>query len=71
MYSYKDKNDKNDENERDYQGNYKITIKQTYFLYTVCGLLTILFLLGCYVILAIIFETFLSLFEFIKMLTMP
>ncbi len=55
MYSSKD--------ERDSMGNYKLTLSEKCFLYTVCGMLFLLFLLGCYVIIAIIFETFLAIIK--------
>ena len=67
MYSSKNINIENIEYERDSMGNYKLTLSEKCFLYTVCGMLSILFFLGCFVILAIIFETFMALFGFIKM----
>jgi hypothetical protein len=69
MYSSKNINDeKNYIDERDYMGNYKLTLAQNCLLYTVCGMLFFLFLLVCYVILAIIFETFMGIIGLIKML---
>ena len=52
--------------DRDSMGNYKLTISEKCFLYTICGMLFFLFLLGCYVIFAIIFETFMAIIKFIS-----
>jgi len=61
MYSSKNISD-----DRDSNGNYKLTISEKCFLYTICGMLFFLFLLGCYVIFAIIFETFMAIIKFIS-----
>lgn len=62
MYSYKNEPD------RDSMGNYKLTISEKCFLYTICGMLSILFFLGCYVIIAIIFETLMGIFKLISII---
>jgi hypothetical protein len=52
--------------ERDYMGNYKLTLVNNCFLYTICGMLSVLFLLATYVFFVIIFEIFVGLFLLIK-----